>query len=117
MHLLAPKDARVQHATRASEGDAYLLPSNSSVTGGSTPPRTNAGGRVLFSRRPIQGVLFSQRSTLDVLFPHIPMNITGQLSKNLQRGEKADQEDASHPKLVQLSSIHLHPQGLTYGSS
>src|SRR4051812_37039360 len=34
MHLLAPKDARVQNATRASGGDAYLLPSKSSATGG-----------------------------------------------------------------------------------
>src|SRR4051812_38774206 len=47
MHLLAPKDASVQHATRASGGDAYLLPSNSSRIGGSTPPRTNTGGSVL----------------------------------------------------------------------
>src|SRR3954470_24554348 len=43
MHLLAPKDARVPHATRASGGDTCLLPSNSSAVGGSTPLRTNAG--------------------------------------------------------------------------
>src|SRR4051812_21076018 len=47
MHLLAPKDARVQHATRVSGGDTRLLPSNSSAIGGSTPLRTNAGGSVL----------------------------------------------------------------------
>src|SRR5436190_20155790 len=47
MHLLASKDARVQHATRASGGDTRLLPSNSSAIGGSTPLRTNAGGSVL----------------------------------------------------------------------
>src|SRR2546430_6021600 len=47
MHLLAPKDARVPHATRASGGDTYLLPSNSSAIGGSTPLRTNARGSVL----------------------------------------------------------------------
>src|SRR5436190_11274006 len=47
MHLLAPKDARVQHATRASGGDAYLLPSNSSVIGSSTLLRTNTGCSVL----------------------------------------------------------------------
>src|SRR3954463_6363368 len=47
MHLLAPKDARVPHATRANGGDTYLLPSNSSAIGGSTPLRTNAGGSVL----------------------------------------------------------------------
>src|SRR4051812_7220182 len=47
MHLLAPKDARVPHAARASGGDTYLLPSNLSATGGFTPPRTNAGGSIL----------------------------------------------------------------------
>src|SRR3954468_20665321 len=47
MHLLAPKDARVPHATRASGGDTRLLPSNSSAIGGSTLLRTNAGGSVL----------------------------------------------------------------------
>src|SRR4051812_7815789 len=47
MHLLAPKDARVPHATRASGDDTRLLPSNSSAIGGSTPLRTNAGGSVL----------------------------------------------------------------------
>src|SRR3954465_11689000 len=47
MHLLAPKDARVPHATRASGDDTRLLPSNSSAIGGSTPLRTNAGGFVL----------------------------------------------------------------------
>src|SRR3954465_11437161 len=46
MHLLAPKDARVQNAPRASGGDAYLLPSNSSTIGGSTPLRTNTGGSI-----------------------------------------------------------------------
>src|SRR5436190_9870220 len=43
---------------------------------------------VLSSRRPIQGVLFSQRSTLGVQFPHIPMNLSSQLSKTLQRAGK-----------------------------
>src|SRR3954468_10695381 len=47
MHPLAPKDARVPHATRASGGDTRLLLSNSSAIGGSTPLRTNAGGSVL----------------------------------------------------------------------
>src|SRR3954471_24327463 len=47
MHLSAHKDARVPHTTRASGGDTYLLPSNSSAIEGSTPLRTNAGGSVL----------------------------------------------------------------------
>src|SRR4051812_35986038 len=47
MHLLAHKDARVPHTTRASGGDTRLLPSNSSAIGGSTPLRTNVGGSVL----------------------------------------------------------------------
>src|SRR3954465_13276070 len=47
MHLLAPKDTRVLHGTHASGGDAYLLPSKSSATGGSTPLRTDAGGSIL----------------------------------------------------------------------
>src|SRR3954469_10509227 len=67
---------------------------------------------VLSFRRPILGVLFSQRSTLGVLFPHKSMNMSSQLSKNLQQGGKADQEDASHPGLARLSFIHLHPRGL-----
>src|SRR3954466_7184051 len=45
-HLLAPKDARVLHGTHASGGDAYLLPSKSSATGGSIPLRTNTGGYI-----------------------------------------------------------------------
>src|SRR4051812_42367616 len=40
MHLLAHEDARVLHGTHASGGSAYLLPSKSSATGGSTPLRT-----------------------------------------------------------------------------
>src|SRR5436190_21956072 len=47
VNLLAHKDTRVPHATRASGGDTCLLPLNLSATGGSTPPRTNAGGSVL----------------------------------------------------------------------
>src|SRR5436190_5668080 len=47
MHLLAPKDARVLHGTHANRGGAYLLPSKSSATGGSTPLRTNTGGSIL----------------------------------------------------------------------
>src|SRR3954471_6980788 len=47
MHLLAPKDACIQHGARASGGDTRLLLSNSSATGGSNPLRTNAGGSVL----------------------------------------------------------------------
>src|SRR3954471_123936 len=67
---------------------------------------------VLSSRRPILGVLLSQRSKLGVLFPHEPMNMSGQLSKNLQQGGKPDQEDASHPGLAKLSLIRLHLRGL-----
>src|SRR4051812_35203061 len=48
MHLLAPKDARIPHATRVSGGDTRLLPSNSSTIGGPTPLITNAGGSVLW---------------------------------------------------------------------
>src|SRR3954465_12721035 len=47
MHLSVPKDARVLHGTHASGGDAYLLPSKSSATGGSTPLRTDTGGSIL----------------------------------------------------------------------
>src|SRR5436189_276310 len=69
MHLLALKDAHVLHRIHANRGGAYLLPSRSSATGGSTPLRTKAGGSILPKIDP--GVLFSQRSTLGVLFPHI----------------------------------------------
>src|SRR3954470_13228877 len=47
MHLLAPKDARVQHVACASGGDTRLLLPNSSAIGGSTPLRTNGGGSIL----------------------------------------------------------------------
>ena len=47
MHLLAPKDARVPHATRASGGDTRLLLPNSSAIWGFTPLRTSAGSSVL----------------------------------------------------------------------
>src|SRR4051812_22881271 len=54
---------------------------------------------VLSFQIPILGVLFSQRSTLGVLSPQEPMNMSGQLGKNLQQGGKADQRDASHSGL------------------
>src|SRR4051812_42563042 len=47
MHLSVPKDARVLHETHANGGGAYLLPSKSSATGGSTRLRTNTGGSIL----------------------------------------------------------------------
>src|SRR3954469_10194643 len=72
---------------------------------------------VLSSQRSIQGVLYSQGSTLGVLFPHIPMNMSGQLRKTLQQGGNADQEHASRLKLVQVSSIHLLHRGLTFGNN
>src|SRR4051812_35339304 len=64
---------------------------------------------------PMVGVLFSQKSTLGVLLPQEPMNMFGQLGKNLLQGRKADQEDASRPGLVQLSSILLHSWCLISG--
>src|SRR4051812_34005152 len=47
MHLLAPKDARVQHGARANWGDTRLLLSKSSAAGGSNPRGTNGGGSIL----------------------------------------------------------------------
>src|SRR4051812_14417334 len=52
MHVTArassgSQDASVQHGACASKGDTRLLPSNSSVIGGSTPVRTNGGGSIL----------------------------------------------------------------------
>src|SRR3954468_5741189 len=72
---------------------------------------------VVFSQKSILGVLFSQKSTLGVLLPQEPMNMSGQLGKNLLQGEKADQEDAGHPGLAHLSSILLHPRCLISGDS
>src|SRR5436190_5640888 len=94
-HLLPLIDAFVQQGARADGGDTRLLLSKSSATRGSTLQGTNGGGSIL--PRPILGVLLSRRSTLGVLFPHEPMNMSGQLGKNLQKGGKADQEGASHP--------------------
>src|SRR4051812_11979412 len=115
MHLSVPKDARVLHGTHANGGGAYLLPSKSSATGGSTPLRTNTGGSILPKIDPRGSVL--SEVNMGVLFPHIPMNMSGQLSKTLQQGGKADQEHASRLKLVQISSIHLLHRGLTSGDN
>src|SRR3954469_12726756 len=63
------------------------------------------------------GVLFSRRSMLGVLLPQKPMNTYGLYSKSLLQGEEADQEGASHPRLVQFSSILLHPRCWISGSN
>src|SRR4051812_35316895 len=102
-HLLAPKDARVQHGVRVDGGDTCLMLSKTSVTGVPLPWKPMQG--VLSSQTPILGILFSQMSTLGLLTPQEPMNMSGQLGENLQQGGKANQEDASHPELAQLSSI------------
>src|SRR4051812_34412197 len=68
MHLLAPKDARIPHVTRASGGDTRLLPSNSSAIGGSTPLRTNAGGSVL-PKTGIGGSILSEVDVGGSIFP------------------------------------------------
>src|SRR3954467_7247369 len=54
---------------------------------------------------------------LGVLFPHDPMNMSDQPSKNLQQGGEADQEGVSHPGLAQLSTILLHPRCLISGNN
>src|SRR4051812_27997325 len=82
MHLLAPKDARVPHATRASGGYAYLLPSNSSAIGGSTPLRTNAGGSVL-PETDIGGSIFSE------------VNIGGSISPQTYEHVRSAQQETS----------------------
>src|SRR3954470_22384396 len=69
MHLLAPKDARVLHGTHANGGGAYLLPSKSSATGGSTPLRTNAGGSILPKIDP-GGSVLSEINTGGSIPPH-----------------------------------------------
>src|SRR4051812_35572036 len=55
------------------------------------------------------GILFSQKSTLGVLSPWEPMNMSNQLDKDLLRGGKADQEEASHPGLAQFGSTSPVP--------
>src|SRR4051812_22880793 len=115
MHLLAPKDARVLHGTHANGGGAYLLPSKSSATGGFTPLRTNAGGSILPKIDPGGSVLSGVNAGGSISPPS--MNMFGQLSKTLQQGGKADQEHASRPKLVQVSSIHLLHWGPTFGNN
>src|SRR5436190_4222703 len=68
-HLLASKDARVLHGTHANGGGAYLLPSKSSATGGSTPLRTNAGGSTLSKINP-GGSVLSEVNTGGSISPH-----------------------------------------------
>src|SRR4051812_27227504 len=72
---------------------------------------------VLSSQSPRLGVLFYQKAMLGILPPQKPMNISGQLGKNLLQGERVDQEDASHPELAQSNSIFLHPRCLISGSN
>src|SRR4051812_28873252 len=78
-------------------GDTRLLVSKSSATG------------VRLPSEPMVGVLFSQKSTLRGSTSPGTYEHAGQLGKNLLQEGKADQEDASHLGLAQLSSILLHP--------
>src|SRR3954462_1736220 len=81
-HLLAPKDARVLHGTHANGGGAYLLPSKSSATGGSTPLRTNAGGSILPKIDPGGSVLSE-------------VNIGGSISPHSYEHVRSAQQDPS----------------------
>src|SRR4051812_36795406 len=84
MHLLAPKDARVLHGIHASGGDAYLLPSKSSATGGSTPLRTNAGGSILPKIDPGGSVLSEVNtggSTSPATYEHVRSTLQGPSAK------------------------------------
>src|SRR3954465_7117686 len=69
MHLSVPKDACVLHGTHANGGGAYLLPSKSSATGGSTPLRTNTGGSILPKIDP-GGSVLSEVNTGGSVSPH-----------------------------------------------
>src|SRR5437588_2488834 len=69
MHLSVPKDARVLHGTHANGGGAYLLPSKSSATGGSTPLRTNTGSSILPKMDP-GGSVLSEVKTGGSISPH-----------------------------------------------
>src|SRR5438270_3597185 len=69
MHLLAPKDAHILHRTHANGGGAYLLPSKSSATGGSTPLRTDTGGSILPKIDP-RGSVLSEVNTGGSFSPH-----------------------------------------------
>ena len=113
MHLLAPKNARVLHGIHASGGDAYLLPSKSSATGGSTPMRTNAGGSILPKIDP-GGSVLSEVNTGGLL-PQQPTNMSGLHFKDPLRSEGAYQQDASRPRLTQFNMIPLHPRCLISG--
>src|SRR3954471_22752152 len=57
---------------------------------------------VLSSRRLILGVLFSQKSTLGVLFPQEPMNMFGQLGKNLLQS-RPRRRKSSRTRAAQLN--------------
>src|SRR4051812_1350759 len=82
MNLLAPKDARVRHGAHANGGGAYLLPSKSSATGGSTPLRTNAGGSILPKIDPGGSVLSG-------------VNVGGSISPHSYEHVRSAQQDPS----------------------
>src|SRR3954471_19667286 len=102
MHLLAPKDARIQHATRASGGDAYLLPSNSSAIGSSIPPRTNAGGSVLPKTDP-GGSVLSEVDTGGSISPHSYEHVRSvQQEPSTRRKGRPRRRKPSQTRITQL---------------
>src|SRR5438270_13641369 len=102
MHLLAPKDARVLHGTHANGGGAYLLPSKSSATGGSTPLRTNAGGSILPKIDP-GGSELSEVNTGGSIPPHSYEHVqSAQQNPSTRRKGRSITRKSSQPRTSQL---------------
>src|SRR4051812_35603269 len=103
MHFLAPKDARVQlDAIRASGGDAYLLPSNSSAIGGSTPLRTKVGGSVPSKVDP-GGSVLSEFNTGGSISPHSYEHVrSAQQDPSTRRKGRPRTRKSSQPRAAQL---------------
>src|SRR4051812_42798418 len=102
MHLLAPKDARVLHGTHASGGDAYLMPSKSSATGGSTPLRTDAGGFNLPNIDPGGSVLLEVNtggSTSPQSYEHVR---SAQQNPSTRRKGRSRTRKSSQARTIQL---------------
>src|SRR4051812_14332603 len=102
MHLLSPKDARVQNATCASGGDAYLLPSNSSAIGGSTPLKTNTGGSILPKTDP-GGSVLSEVDTGGSISPHPYDHVrSAQQDPSTRRNGRPRTRKSSQARTIQL---------------
>src|SRR5205809_587267 len=96
--------------TRASQGACILR----------RPPNVMHAYTILHMPiRVVHASFFQTHLQLEVLLPHEPMLgvlfLQGLMNTSGLHDEEADQEDASHPRLVQFNMTLLFPRCLTFG--